>query len=61
MSTILEGRTAGWRQEGGMERWMDDCAENARPIRERMKCGRRGLTVSGLIEGRREGGEMVER
>lgn len=40
---------------------MDDCAENARPIRERMKCGRRGLTVSGLIEGRREGGEMVER
>ncbi len=48
MSTVLEGRTTDSK-----EGW--DGAENARLIRKRMERGRRGLTVSGLIEKTRKG------
>lgn len=51
--TALDGKTAGRRQEGGL----DASVENARPIRGGMERGRRARALSGLreTEGSRDG------
>lgn len=49
--TALDGKTAGRRQEGGL----DANVENARPIRGGVERGRRAPALPGLRE--REGGQ----
>lgn len=50
--TALDGKTAGRRQEGGL----DASVENARPIRGGLERGRRAPALSGLREtGSRDG------